>query len=119
MKQALDSLMSQPQDDPVLQRVVAQHIVSAVSATDGCGWTLYDVSRSSKGWNLTYLCDKSSQIWDRQNKSTSKLVIGEFKNKEPNPKLMSACPLLTKGSTKNSADEHAQADRRLTVEDAS
>lgn len=87
--QAADALMDQPQDDPVLQRVIAKHIISAVSATDGGAWVMREMSRGLGGWSFSYLCKDSFQQWDRQNKGRSKPVVGEFTSKEPDPNMMS------------------------------
>lgn len=86
--EANETLMNQPQDNPVLQRSVAKHIVTAVSATDGSTWNVREVSRGPQGWTFTYLCRDSCRQWSRQNaKSTSKAVIGEYSEREPDQVL--------------------------------
>ncbi|PNY26598.1 ATP-dependent DNA helicase II subunit 1, partial [Tolypocladium capitatum] len=88
LTQAADSLTNQPQDDPVLQRAVARHIISAVSATDSSVWVVRDMSHGPQGWDITYLCRDSSQQWERQNKGKTALVVGEFTKGAPDPTLM-------------------------------
>ncbi|KAF5678836.1 ATP-dependent DNA helicase 2 subunit 1 [Fusarium heterosporum] len=85
---ANDTLMNQPQDDPVLQRSVAKHIISMISSTDGSTWIVREVSRGTQGWSFTYLCRDSYQQWRRQNsKNPTKTVVGEFSQREPDPVL--------------------------------
>lgn len=111
---ATDVLMNQPQDDPVLQRAVARHISSAVSATDGSSWIMREMSRDSQGWNFTYLCKDSSQQWGRQNAGRTKLIIGEYSQREMDPILMSkGCRLCLLGGA--SADPVSQVARPLTA----
>ncbi|KAM5361715.1 hypothetical protein ACJZ2D_012938 [Fusarium nematophilum] len=85
---ANDTLMSQPNDDPALQRSVAKHIISVVSSTDGSTWTVREVSRAAQGWTFTYLCKDSYQQWSRQTaKNPNKAIVGEFSQREPDPVL--------------------------------
>ncbi|KAF9765413.1 hypothetical protein IL306_002306 [Fusarium sp. DS 682] len=85
---ANDTLMTQPQDDPTLQRSVANHIISVISSTDGSTWTVREVSRGTQGWSFTYLCKDSYQQWTRQNaKNPTKTIVGEFSQREPVPVL--------------------------------
>ncbi|KAM0225529.1 hypothetical protein ACHAQD_001466 [Fusarium lateritium] len=85
---ANDTLMNQPQDDPALQRSVAKHIISTISSTDGSTWMVREVSRGTQGWTFTYLCKDSYQQWSRQNaKNSTKTVVGEFSQREPDPIL--------------------------------
>ncbi|KIL93588.1 hypothetical protein FAVG1_03570 [Fusarium avenaceum] len=85
---ANDTLMNQPQDDPALQRSVAKHIISTISSTDGSTWIVREVSRGTQGWTFTYVCKDSYQQWNRQNaKNSTKTVVGEFSQREPDPIL--------------------------------
>ncbi|KAF4998358.1 hypothetical protein FGRMN_3238 [Fusarium graminum] len=85
---ANDTLMNQPQDDPALQRSVAKHIISMISSTDGSTWIVREVSRGTQGWSFTYLCRDSYQHWRHQNsKNSTKTVVGEFSQREPDPVL--------------------------------
>ena len=80
---ANEALMNQPQDDPALQRSVAKHIITAVSATDGSTWNVREVSRGTQGWAFTYLCKDSYQQWSCQNaKNPSKAIVGEYSHRE-------------------------------------
>lgn len=89
---ANETLMSQPENDPVLQRSVAKLIISAVSTADGSAWTLRQVSRATQGWTFTYVCKDSVQQWRRQHsKSQVKAIIGEYSMSEPNPTVASEC----------------------------
>lgn len=101
---ATDALLNQPQDDPVLQRAVARHIIAAVSATDGSVWIMREMSRDSQGWNFTYLCKDSAQQWDRQNKGKTKLIIGEYTQRDMDPTLMSERPEALAPAQRVSAD---------------
>ena len=85
---AQDALMNQ-NDNPVLQRTVAKHIIAAVSVADGSNWVLRDMSRVKQDWTFTYLCKDSLQQWNRQNsKNPGTAVVGEYSLKEPDPVLM-------------------------------
>ncbi|KAF4443155.1 ATP-dependent DNA helicase 2 subunit 1 [Fusarium acutatum] len=96
---ANDTLMSQPQDDPTLQRSVAKHIISIISSTDGSTWTVREVSRGTQGWTFTYLCKGSYQQWSRQNaKNQTKTIVGEFSQREPDPVLYARPAFDCRGS---------------------
>ncbi|KAM0419522.1 hypothetical protein ACHAPD_003084 [Fusarium lateritium] len=85
---ANDTIMNQPQDDPALQRSVANHIISTISSADRSIWIVQVVSRGAQGWTLTYLCKDSFQHWSRQTaKNPSKTIVGEFSQREPDPTL--------------------------------
>lgn len=89
------ALSNQPQDNPVLQKAVAKRIVAAVAASDECAWTVREISRGSQGWTFTYICKDSTQQWQRQNAKESHMpVAGEYSNRAPDPRLMSARPYL-------------------------
>lgn len=90
---AADSLTDQPQDDPVLQRAIARHVISAVSATDGSVWVMREMARGLQGWNFTYLCKDSLQHWQRQNKAKPKLIIAEYTQKDMDPALAGERPV--------------------------
>lgn len=93
---ANETLMNQPHDNPALQRSVAKHIITAVSATDGSTWTVREVSRGAQGWTFTYLCNDSYQQWSRQSaKNPSKAVVGEYSQREPDPTLSGKSPGIT------------------------
>lgn len=64
---ASDTLINQPQNDPVLQRTVAKHIVTAFGEVDQANWVVRQVSRVEQGWTFTYICKDSSKAWARQN----------------------------------------------------
>jgi hypothetical protein len=83
---AIDTLVNQPQDDPAAQRVVAKHIVNAISAVDSSNWAVREVSRGAQGWIFTYNCEDSFQAWNRQNgKNPARPTIGEFSTKIEDP----------------------------------
>ncbi|CAM1511190.1 Fc.00g087030.m01.CDS01 [Cosmosporella sp. VM-42] len=97
--EANETLMNQPQDNPALQRSVAKHIITAVSATDGSTWNVREVSRGAHGWTFTYLCKDSYQQWSRQNaKNPMKAIVGEYSQREPDPKLFSRPAFDCRGS---------------------
>ncbi|PFH61209.1 hypothetical protein XA68_17964 [Ophiocordyceps unilateralis] len=96
----IDTLKNQPSDEPVLQRAVANHIVSTVSNTDGSSWAIHDMSFVDRGWNFVYLCMESSQQWDLVNKGKTKSVIGDYTLKEPDPTLMSRPAFDCRGSVR-------------------
>lgn len=80
---AIDTLLNQPTDDPVLQKLVAKHIIASMGSVDGSSWTVRSVSRNSSGWTFTYLCKNSTQAWLRQNsKHSAKLRIAESSGKD-------------------------------------
>lgn len=75
---ASETLINQPQNDPILQRTVSKHIVTAVGAADEAHWTVRQVSRVDQGWTFTYICKSSSQAWNRQHaKQAVRAVAGD------------------------------------------
>lgn len=80
---AIDAVMNQPQDDSVLQKSVAKHIVAALSEVDGSNWTIRAVSRGDQGWTFTYICKDSLHAWTRQTaKTPAKLPIAAWSGKD-------------------------------------
>ncbi len=80
---ASDTLMNQPQDDPVLQKSVASYLITTVGGVDGSNWITRSVSRAAQGWSFTYICKHSCQAWSRQAaKNPAKVVIGAWSNKD-------------------------------------
>ncbi|KAK7956349.1 uncharacterized protein PG986_005571 [Apiospora aurea] len=76
---ASETIMNQPTDDPVLQRMVAKHIIGAIGEVDGSSWNVRKVVRGAQGWDFTYQCNNSLQAWNRQNaKSTGRLPIAAW-----------------------------------------
>ncbi|KAK7958466.1 hypothetical protein PG988_013314 [Apiospora saccharicola] len=63
---ASETIMNQPADDPVLQRIVAKHIIGAIGDVDGSSWNVRQVVRGAQGWDFTYQCKNSLQAWNRQ-----------------------------------------------------
>lgn len=61
-----DTLVNQHQNDPILQRTVARHLVTALGEVDEATWVVRQVSRVAQGWTFTYICKDSSQAWARQ-----------------------------------------------------
>ncbi|KXH69192.1 hypothetical protein CSAL01_07738 [Colletotrichum salicis] len=89
---AYDTFISQPHDNPVMQRAVAKHIVGLLSVVDESTWAVREVSRGQYGWSFTYNCKDSLVTWNRQNQKTSnKIIIGEYSQKELEP-IMQARP---------------------------
>ncbi|KAH6635354.1 hypothetical protein B0J18DRAFT_45185 [Chaetomium sp. MPI-SDFR-AT-0129] len=79
---AMDALINQPADDPVLQTAIARLIISALSEVDSSSWVVRQVSRNDQCWAFTYLCKDSWQTWSRQtSKTPAKLAIGEWSEK--------------------------------------
>jgi len=79
---AIDALINQPVDDPVLQTSITRHIIASLEQVDGSSWTVRQVSRSEQGWTFTYICKDSWQAWSRQaSKHHAKMVIGEWSEK--------------------------------------
>lgn len=80
---ALDTVLSQSQDDPVVQRIVSKHIVAAVGEADQSQWVMRSMARGAQGWTFAYSCKDSAQTWARQNaKNPAKTVVGEWSNKD-------------------------------------
>ncbi|KAJ4425168.1 hypothetical protein N0V82_000223 [Gnomoniopsis sp. IMI 355080] len=80
---AQDTLMNQPNDDPVLQRAVAKLIITCLENVDGSSWSVREMSRSVTGWTFQYICKNSTQAWLRQNaKTTAKVLVGESSGKD-------------------------------------
>jgi hypothetical protein len=73
---ASDTLINQPQNDPVLQRTVAKHIVTAFGEVDQANWVVRQVSRVDQGWTFTYICKDSSKSWTRQNAKHAARAVG-------------------------------------------
>jgi hypothetical protein len=79
---AIDALINQPVDDPVLQTTIARHIIASLGQVDGSGWVVRQVSRIDQCWTFTYICKDSWQAWSRQaSKHNPKTVIGEWSEK--------------------------------------
>lgn len=80
---AQDTLMNQPNDDPVLQRAVAKLIITSLGNIDGSSWSVREMSRSTTGWTFQYMCKNSTQAWMRQNvKNGAKVLVGESSGKD-------------------------------------
>ncbi|KAK6828182.1 hypothetical protein PG987_011523 [Apiospora arundinis] len=76
---ASDTILNQPTDDPILQRMVAKHIIGALSEVDESSWNVRQVVRGAQGWDFTYQCKHSLQAWNRQNaKSTGRPPIAAW-----------------------------------------
>lgn len=67
---ASETIMNQPTDDPVPQRIVAKHIIGAIGEVDGSSWNVRQVVRGAQGWDFTYQCKNSLQAWNCQNAKT-------------------------------------------------
>lgn len=81
---AIDALINQPSDDPVLQRSIIKHIITALAEVDMSSWIVRQVSRNEQGWTFTYICKDSCQAWNRQaSKTPAKTAIGEWSEKSP------------------------------------
>jgi hypothetical protein len=79
---AIDTLVNQPADDPVLQTSVTRHIIASLGQVDGSVWTVRQVSRGEHGWAFTYICKDSWQAWSRQaSKRPAKTAIAEWSEK--------------------------------------
>lgn len=80
---AHDTLMNQPNDDPVLQRAVAKLIITSLGSVDGSSWSVREMSKSAAGWKLQYICKNSTLAWMRQNsKNAAKVLVGESSGKD-------------------------------------
>ncbi|OTA69327.1 hypothetical protein K449DRAFT_396668 [Hypoxylon sp. EC38] len=74
-----ETVQNQPSDNPVLQRAVAKHIVSAMGIVESSTWTVRNVSKDAQGWTFTYICKDSLQAWNRANaKNAGKAAIGSY-----------------------------------------
>ncbi|GKT45732.1 uncharacterized protein ColSpa_05913 [Colletotrichum spaethianum] len=83
---AYETIISQPHDNPVLQRAVAKNIVGLLSTADKSTWVVREVSRGQYGWTFTYICKDSVAMWNRQNgKTATKALIGDYSQKELDP----------------------------------
>jgi hypothetical protein len=79
---AMDALINQPLDDPVLQTSITRHIITALNEVDGSNWIVRQVSRAEQGWTFTYICKDSWHSWSRQtSKVPAKTLIGEWSEK--------------------------------------
>ncbi|GAB1318914.1 Zn(2)-C6 fungal-type domain-containing protein [Madurella fahalii] len=79
---AIDALVNQPLDDPVLQTSITRHIISGLDEVDGSDWTVRQVSRAQQGWTFTYICKDSWQSWSRRStKTPAKVLVGEWSEK--------------------------------------
>lgn len=91
---ASETIMNQPQDDPVLQKDVARYIAGVVGSCDGSAWVLREMSRKPQGWIFIYVCKQSMQVWLRRNaQSVGKIVVGDYSSKELD--AVSASMLIT------------------------
>jgi len=90
---ALDTLLTQSQDDPVVQRMVSKHIMAGVGEADQSQWIMRSMTRGAQGWTFTYGCKDSAQTWARQHaKTPAKTVVGEWSNKDgQDPVNLSTC----------------------------
>ena len=80
---ALDTVLSQSQDDPIVQRIVSKHIMAGVGEADQSQWIMRSMTRKTQGWTFTYGCKDSAETWARQNaKNPAKTVVGEWSNKD-------------------------------------
>ncbi|CAI4210764.1 unnamed protein product [Parascedosporium putredinis] len=80
---ASETIMNQPQDDPVLQKDVARYIAGVVGSCDGSAWVLREMSRKPQGWIFIYVCKQSMQVWLRRNaQSVGNIVVGDYSSKE-------------------------------------
>ncbi|OIW32086.1 hypothetical protein CONLIGDRAFT_678512 [Coniochaeta ligniaria NRRL 30616] len=80
---ALDTVLNQSQDDPVVQRIVSKHIMACVGEADQSQWIMRSMTRGTQGWTFTYGCKDSAQSWARQNaKNPAKTVVAEWSNKD-------------------------------------
>lgn len=80
---AIDTLLNQPQNDPVAQASVARLLIGQIGAVDRSTWTVRHVSRNTQGWTFTYHCKDSWQSWTRQvAKKPAKMAIGEWSAKD-------------------------------------
>jgi hypothetical protein len=80
---ALDTVLNQSQNDNVVQRLVAKHIMSVIVETDQSQWMLRSMTRGTQGWTFTYSCKDSWQMWEKEKaKNPPKTVVGEWSNKD-------------------------------------
>ncbi|KAI1335564.1 hypothetical protein F5Y15DRAFT_409009 [Xylariaceae sp. FL0016] len=76
---AYETVQNQPTNNPVLQKAVAKHLISAVGSIDSSSWTTRSVSRGAQGWSFSFICEKSLQAWNRaKSKSPKRPDIGGF-----------------------------------------
>ncbi|KAL2159955.1 hypothetical protein VTH06DRAFT_2088 [Thermothelomyces fergusii] len=76
---AIDALINQPVDDPVLQTAIARQIISSVGEADSSNWAVRQVSRIEQSWTFAYICKNSWETWNRQaSKTPAKILIGEW-----------------------------------------
>jgi hypothetical protein len=79
---AIDTLINQPVDDPVLQTTIARLIIASLGEVDASSWTVRQISRTEQGWTFTYICKDSWQAWSRQaSKTPARTAIGEWSEK--------------------------------------
>ncbi|KAL7915667.1 hypothetical protein GGI35DRAFT_465698 [Trichoderma velutinum] len=104
-----DALLSQPADDPVLQRSIANHIVAAVGQVDGSEWVVREVSRATQDWAFSYVCKGSMQHWQRQHKSQVKPLVADYSQREIDPLLASRPAFDCRGSLVISFSRNSRA----------
>ncbi len=80
--QSTDVILSQPQDDPIVQRTVAGHIANSVGDVDGSTWAIKSTTKASQGWTFVYSCKDSLEAWLRARAKTSRPVFGEASGKD-------------------------------------
>lgn len=103
--EANEALVNQPQDDPSLQRLVATHIIEALGAIDGSTWVNREMSRGAQTWKFTFVCNNSFQQWSHQHaKHSTKLVVGEYSQREPDATLSSKFVMCIPDSANRSSD---------------
>lgn len=90
---ALDTILNQPQDDPVVQRIVSKHIMTRIGDADGSQWIMRSMTRGHQGWTFTYGCKGSMQAWAKLNANNPpKSLVGEWSNKDgQDPVNLSRC----------------------------
>lgn len=76
---AIDALIRQPVNDPVLQTAIARQIISSVGEVDSSNWTLRQILRTEQSWDFTYMCKDSWEAWNHQlSRTPARTLIGEW-----------------------------------------
>ncbi|PSR90669.1 hypothetical protein BD289DRAFT_211514 [Coniella lustricola] len=88
-----DTILNQPADNPVFQKVVARHILANLGSADNSSWVVRSVSRNSTGWTFQYDCRSSIQEWKRQNaKHAATMLIAKSSGRDGQDAIAAARP---------------------------
>ncbi|GAO15768.1 hypothetical protein UVI_02043080 [Ustilaginoidea virens] len=85
---AAEVLRNQLDDAAAVQRAVAEQIVETASHADGSTWVLHKSDLTPNGGTYVFLCARSVRQWTIEHPETTKLIVGDYTKKDPDPLLM-------------------------------